>query len=185
MRATIAVLSAVLAACALAQDRSWSGPFTEREAELMSTVWPEIREAAAFDDIDWRAEGLSGPPGDAEARRLMSAHWDALRRAADFRDIDWEATTDYDDSERDLFGRGDAVVTNPFSPEETALLSAVWPEIRRAEAFSEIDWEAVGLEVAPGDARARSTMADHWGALRQAAEFDDIDWAATVGRRGG
>jgi hypothetical protein len=62
-------------------------------------------------------------------------------------------------------------------------MSAVWPEIREAESFEQIDWRAAGLGVAPGDARARRLMAAHWGTLREAARFSDIDWEATIGYR--
>jgi hypothetical protein len=59
----------------------------------MSQVWGRIREAARFEDIDWRSVGLSGPPGNREARRLMSTYWGQLREAARFEDINWPATT--------------------------------------------------------------------------------------------
>jgi hypothetical protein len=58
-------------------------------------VWPEIREAANFGDINWRAMGFSGAPGDRDARRIMSRYWGELREAGSFEDIDWQATTGY------------------------------------------------------------------------------------------
>jgi hypothetical protein len=57
----------------------------------MSRVWPRIREATAYDDIDWRAIGIR-EPGDRDAHRLMAGHWGQLREAAEFEDIDWNAT---------------------------------------------------------------------------------------------
>jgi hypothetical protein len=66
------------------------GPFTRQEAAVMREVWPEIRVAAEFEDINWRSVGLSGAPGDREARRVMSANWESLRTAADFDQIDWD-----------------------------------------------------------------------------------------------
>ena len=66
------------------------GPFTREEAEELEAVWPRIRQAADFEDIDWHAEGLAHAPGDRRARRFMARHWDSLRRAARFDDIDWD-----------------------------------------------------------------------------------------------
>jgi hypothetical protein len=66
-----------------------TGPFTRDEARVMREVWPEIRGAEHFQDIDWRALGLARAPGDREARAFMAESWDSLRRAANFDDIDW------------------------------------------------------------------------------------------------
>ena len=77
-------------------ERGYSlSPFTREEAAAMSRVWGEIRQAARFEDIDWRALGYSGPPGDSNARRLTSRNWSELRGAAHFEDIDWQASTGY------------------------------------------------------------------------------------------
>ena len=72
-----------------------NSPFTREEAAAMSRVWGEIRQAARFEDINWRALGYSGPPGDKNARQLTSRHWSELRGAARFEDIDWQASTGY------------------------------------------------------------------------------------------
>ena len=73
MRLLIAVIVMLITGTvALAQSRDYSGPFTGYEAEALSDVWPEIRGAAHFEDINWRAHGLSGPPGNSEAQRLLS-----------------------------------------------------------------------------------------------------------------
>ena len=61
----------------------------------MSRAWGQIREAARYEDIDWRAIGFSGAPGDRDARRIMSRYWGQLREAGRFEDIDWQATTGY------------------------------------------------------------------------------------------
>lgn len=61
----------------------------------MSRVWGEIRKAARYEDINWRAIGFLSPPGDHEARRLMSRDWGRLRKAERFDDIDWQAETGY------------------------------------------------------------------------------------------
>jgi len=61
----------------------------------MSLAWGRIRQAAQFDDIDWRAMGVSRRPGDRDARRLASRYWGELRKAEHFEDIDWQKTTGY------------------------------------------------------------------------------------------
>ena len=54
MRWTIAMCAMLLATFgAYGQLHGSSGPFTNEEAQLMSAVWPKIREAATFEDIDW------------------------------------------------------------------------------------------------------------------------------------
>jgi hypothetical protein len=70
-------------------------PFTREESAAMSRAWGQIRETARFEDINWRAMGLKGAPGDREARRLTEKHWSELRKAAQFEDINWQATTGY------------------------------------------------------------------------------------------
>jgi hypothetical protein len=168
------------AGCAVAQQdqASLSSPFTRQEAEDMSAVWPEIRQAARFEQINWQAAGLRGAPGNAEARRLMATHWDELRRANRFSEIDWESTTGYRES---TFARQDRVSpAGPFTRREAEQMNDVWPEIRRAPRFEDIDWEAVGLGVAPGDAEARRLMVTNWDTLRRADRFDDINWEATT-----
>ena len=61
----------------------------------MSRAWGPIREAGRFEDVDWRAIGFRGEPGDRDARRIMSQHWGQLRTAERFEDIDWQATAGY------------------------------------------------------------------------------------------
>jgi hypothetical protein len=184
MRLTIAILATLFAAGAFAQsDRaSRFGPFTSQEAELIDAVWSEIREAAAWEDIDWEAVGLNRAPGSPEARRFMASNWGTVRQAAEFDDIDWQATkgSGYGSASRSPFE--DADESGPFSRQEAELLSRVWPEIRQAAAFEDIDWRAVGLSRAPGDSTARRLMATHWGSLRRAADFRDIDWEAITSR---
>jgi hypothetical protein len=182
MKATIAILAAMLFASptAFAQYRSGSGygPFTQQDAELMSAVWPKIREAARFEDIDWRSVGLARPPGDWQAQSVLAENWDALRKAATFEDVDWDKISGYRGLDRgDLSYRG-----SPFTAEEAAALSRVWGEIRKAASFRDIDWHAVGLRRAPGDSTARSIMETQWPTLRQAGRFEDIDWGAVTTR---
>jgi hypothetical protein len=144
----------------------------------MSAVWPKIREAARFEDIDWRSVGLTHAPGDRQAQSLLAEHWGTLRQAAAFEDIDWRETAGYGESARNDLTYRDA---GPFTSEEAAALSRVWGEIRKAASFNDIDWHAVGLRRAPGDSTARSIMETNWGSIRQAARFEDIDWDATKG----
>jgi hypothetical protein len=194
MKAMIAIFATLLVAGAAHAQRYSSGPFTPPEAEVMSAVWPKIREAARFEDIDWRAVGLSRAPGDRAAQNLMAQRWDSLREAAAFDDIDWASIAGYGaaggyrqhprgysgdrdrNGERNRFG--------PFTSDEAAVMRSVWPEIREAADFRDIDWRAEGLRRAPGDSTARRIMETHWDQLREAADFYDIDWRATAGNRG-
>lgn len=186
MRWTIAILASLSAAGAVAQLSSEYGPFSEREAELMSAVWPQIREAADFDDIDWRSVGLSSPPGSAEARRVMEDNWATLRQERRFESIDWE-DVDYRASSfgdrRRARDRDGQWQESPFTREEAEALSEVWPQIREAASFDHIDWRSVGLAGPPGDRQARRMMATHWDSLRSANRFEDIDWESLRGDR--
>jgi hypothetical protein len=177
MRFAIAILAKEMAAAALAQD----SPFSSQEEQQLRAVWPQIREAAQFEHVDWQALGLARAPGDAQARRLMSEHWSELRQARDFDAIDWDEVTGYQSSR---FGRSsgserrDDVAFNasPFSRQEAEQLRQVWPSVRGAAEFDDINWQQVGLPRAPGDSEARAIMAQNWDELRREADFDDIDW---------
>jgi hypothetical protein len=184
--ATFAILA--FSAVGIAQAQSSSSPFTRGEAGVMSRVWSEIRQARDFGDINWRSVGLAGAPGNFEAHRLMADHWSQLRGAAEFYDIDWRAIR-YEDRGRspqrtygDARGAYDADA-GPFTREEARALRNVWPTIREAANFYDINWRSVGLARAPGSRQARRFMADDWGSLRRAAQFDDIDWRAEYRRR--
>jgi hypothetical protein len=174
--ATLTILA--LSAVGLAHADSSSNPFSSQETQIMDGVWSKIREARDFDDIDWHAVGLTRAPGDSEAHRVMADHWSRLRTESDFDDIDWRSIRDdgghsrasaHDDLDAD---------TGPFSRSEAQDLRKVWPEIRKADSFEDIDWPAVGLDRAPGDRDARDFMADNWKSLKRADRFDDIDWRA-------
>ncbi len=184
MKATIVLLVALLVApSALAQRDHRSAPFTRDETQLISAVWPKIREAARFEDVDWRAVGLARAPGDGAAQDLMEERWGTLRQAGSFEDIDWDAEYRALGRSNDGYRSGYRDSAGPFSPEEADAMRKVWPAIRDADDFANIDWRAVGLRRAPGDSTARSVMASNWGALKEAATFDDIDWRATAGYR--
>jgi hypothetical protein len=190
MMKLIVVLAAVLTTtAALAQDRgAYRGPFKGVDAQAMIDVWPEIREAAAWDDIDWRAAGLNHAPGDAEAQRIMATHWEELRRAEYFERIEWDEVIKSERGRRaKRTDRGNddsysAVETGPFARDEAAIISRLWPRIRDAESYEDIDWRTLGARE-PGDREARRIMTSHWGRLRQATRFEDIDWNATVASR--
>ena len=191
---TILVLSAV----GTAQADSYSSPFSRQDEQLLSNVWPTIREARDYDDIDWRSVGLSRAPGSSHAQRLMADNWRELRTAARFDDIDWSAVRDHgsgtlpqrydeetgvrDHGSRTLAQRYDEE-TGPFTREEARQLSAVWPRIREANSFADIDWKAEGLHRAPGDREAQAFVTEHWGSIRRAARFEDIDWRREYGDR--
>jgi hypothetical protein len=195
MKFTIAMLAAIFVTTgALAQNRGGAnyGPFTDAEAQLLSAVWPEIREAENYGDINWPAHGLARAPGSREVQRLMASNWPELRTASRFEQIDWDEllevrgqqTRRYGEDSVDRFerefpgdrsGRG----AGPFTSAETAVMSQVWPQIREAARYEDINWRALGVERAPGDRTARAIMASNWGQLRGAARFEDINWAAT------
>jgi hypothetical protein len=184
----------VAAPVALAQGRySFTGPLTGYEAEAMSDVWPEIRQAQNFEDINWRAHGLDRAPASPEAQRFLAANWDELRREQRFENIDWD---DYADnrstrSSTQRYGRVEGGVPeyerdldgSPFTREETAAMSRAWGQIREAARFEDIDWRALGFSGPPGDREARRLMSRHWGELREAGSFEAIDWQATTGYR--
>jgi hypothetical protein len=201
MKTTIAIVAAlVLATGALAQNRggAFYGPFTDAEAQFLSAVWPEIREAAAYEDIDWTAYGFARAPGSPNTQRLMAARWGELRTAARFEQIDWDEliedrtpqssryqrSSEQRSSER--FERefpGPFTGYGPFTRDEAGILSSVWPEIREAARFSDIHWRAFGLARAPGTSDARRLLADNWGEARREERFEDIDWDRIVDDR--
>ena len=199
MRLAIAILAAFLATSAAAQVRgSLSGPFTGYEAQALSDIWPEIRDAARFEDINWRAHGLSAAPGSPEARRLMAANWSELRRAQRFEEIDWSGYYQVRDNGRrpnrsgnrsnqsERFERqfpGPFNDVGPFTRDEAVAMSQLWPEIRQAARFEDINWRAHGFARAPGNQDARRMMAANWGEIRSAGRFEDIDWDRIVDDR--
>ena len=197
MKLTIAFLAALLVATsAFAQGRgdAYYGPFTESEAQLLSAVWPEIREAAHYGDINWPAHGLARAPGNRDVQRLMVVNWRELRTASRFEQVDWERLVgapsqqsrryehegSYDRFERQYPSESGGYGAGPFTSAESAVMSQVWPQIREAGSFQDINWRALGVERAPGDRQARSIMANHWGELREAERFEDIDWRVTT-----
>jgi hypothetical protein len=200
MRLAIAILVTLLTATpAVAQSRYGTGPFTGYEADALADVWPEIRQAASFDDINWREHGLNRAPGSPEAQRLLAANWDELRREERFADVNWDEYYDtrYSDnrsarsSRTERYGRAEpgfpederGVGDSPFTREEAAVMSRTWGQIREAARYEDIDWRAMGLSGAPGDRDARRIMSRYWGQLREAGSFENIDWQATTGYR--
>ena len=144
------------------------GPFTDPEAQLLSAVWPEIREAENFGDINWPAHGLARAPGSREVQRVMSANWPELRTAWRFEQIDWDKfvegpapqTRRYE-SGGGQSGRG----VGPFTSAETAVMSDVWPQIREAGSYEDINWRALGLERAPGDRTGTRNHGEQLGSV--------------------
>lgn len=200
MRLAIAILVTLLTATpAVAQSRYGTGPFTGYDADALADVWPEIRQAANFDDINWRAHGLNRAPGSPEAQRLLEDNWNELRREEHFADIDWDEYYDTrysnersaSSSRAERYGRAESGFPesergssdSPFTREETAAMSRAWGQIREAARYEDIDWRAIGFSGAPGDRDARRIMSRYWGQLREAGRFEDIDWQATTGYR--
>jgi hypothetical protein len=129
MRLAIAILGALVAATAAhAQSRDgFRGPLTGYEAELMSDVWYEIREAENFEDINWHAHGLNRAPASPEAQQFLATHWDELRREERFADIDWDEYRDKRSSRAERHGRletgfpaNESDYNSPFTREESA-----------------------------------------------------------------
>ncbi|HET7609560.1 MAG TPA: hypothetical protein VFL84_12840 [Gammaproteobacteria bacterium] len=177
MKLATALLVALIAGTAVhAQNRGSTGPFTGYEAEALSDVWPEIRVAARFEDINWPTHGLTRAPGSPEAQRLLSANWNEIRREERFEDIDWDeyANNRYSQSSRsgDRYGR----LEGPFTSDEADALARVWPQIRVAARFEDITWPRHGLERAPGSAEARRLLSSNWDEIRREERFEDIDW---------
>jgi len=194
MRVTILVLAALLAIGAFAQSRDgFTSPFKGYDAGLLSDVWPDIREAESFEEIDWRAAGLERAPGSPEAQQFLAENWDKARRTERFAYIDWEELAKDDRKRRaraERDGRFEREVSNserysesPFTREEAATIGAAWGNIREAARFEDIDWRSAGLSGPPGDREARRLMSQHWTQLRAAARFEEIDWQATTGFR--
>lgn len=191
MRPMIAIVAALLAAGAFAQGGAYYGPFTDAEAQLLSAVWPEIRAAEDFEDIEWPAHGLARAPGNSEVRRAMAANWDELRRAQRFEQIDWNGVVrgERRTSRADQIDRFEQQFPGPFSDvgpftrDEAALMSRLWPQIREAAEFDDIDWDAYGLQRAPGGADARRIMATNWTEVRRETRFEDVDWDEIVDQR--
>jgi len=160
------------------------GPFTHDEAEILSSAWPQIREAARFDRIQWQAYGLTRAPGTSDARQILADNWDEARRQARFEDIDWDEIVDDRELQpsRQYAGGFAGDPSNLFTRDDAAALSRAWGQIREAAEFDEIDWRSAGLQRAPGSSEARRVMATNWGTLRELARFEDIDWATTTGQ---
>lgn len=193
MKLAIAILAILVGSTqARAQERySSTAPLTGYEAEAISDVWREIREAEDFEDINWRAHGLNRAPASAEAQRFLAANWDDLRREERFADIDWDEYRSERSSRFERYGRfetgfprdeGD-LKDSPFTSKEAAAVSRAWSQVREAARFDDIDWRAAGVSRPPGSREDRRLMASHWGELREAERFEDIDWQATTGYR--
>ena len=124
----------------------------------MAVNWRELRTAPRFEQIDW--DRLVGSPS-RQSRR-------------------YEREGSYDRFERQYPGESGGYDAGPFTSAEAAVMSQVWPQIREAGSFHDINWRALGVERAPGDRQARSIMASHWGELREAERFEDINWRTTT-----
>ena len=190
MKFTIGILAALLiTTAALAQNRGASayyGPFTDAEAQLLSAVWPEIRVAANYEDINWPAHGLSRPPGNRNAQRLMAENWRELRNASRFEQINWDALAagppqQTRGSGQQNPGQQGGGAIGPFDSQDAAVMSRIWSQIRVAARYEDINWRAHGVSRAPGDRTAQEIMSRYWGELREADRLEDINWEATTG----
>src|SRR5262245_10743449 len=128
MRLAIAILGVRVAATTVhAQSRDgYRGPPPGYEAELMSDVASELREAENFEDINWPAHGLNRAPASPEAQQFLATHWDELRREERFADIEWDEYRDKRGSRAERHGRletgfpenGSDYDVSPFTREE-------------------------------------------------------------------
>jgi hypothetical protein len=194
MKFTIAVVAALFVATgAVAQNRpsAYYGPFTDAEAQLLSAVWPEIRQAEDYEDINWPAHGLARAPGTRDVQRMMSGNWDELRRAPRFEQIEWneyagaQRTSRYE-RDNDRFEQqfpGPFTGYGPFTRDESQILAELWPAIREAARYEDINWRAHGLVRPPGDVDARRLIAEHWNEVQREERFQDIDWDRIVDDR--
>jgi hypothetical protein len=191
MKTTLAILAGLLATGVFAQEGAYYGPFTDAEAQLLSAVWPEIRKADDYEDINWPAHGLARAPGSRDVQRVMSGNWDELRLAQRFEQVDWneyageQRTSRYERSD-DRFEQqfpGPFVGYGPFTRDESQILAELWPQIRDAASFEDINWRAHGLVRPPGDVDARRVITANWSEVRREERFQDIDWDRIVDER--
>jgi hypothetical protein len=191
MKTILLIVAALLTTSVLAQSRAYYGPFTDAEAQLLSAVWPEIREAEDYEDINWPAHGLARAPGTRDVQRRMSASWDRLRQAPRFEQVDWDnfGNGNWRTSSQGSIDRSDAQFPGPFTsygpftPDDAEALASVWPHIREAARFEDINWASHGLARPPGTSDARRILAANWSEARREARFEDIDWDEIVDDR--
>jgi hypothetical protein len=192
MKTTIAIVATLLTTASLAQAQAFYGPFTDAEAQLLSAVWPEIRAAEDFEDINWQAHGLARAPGTRDVQRRMSVSWDELRQARRFEQIDWNdlgngnsraGRTQRPSQRFEEQFPGPFTSYGPLAPDDAEALASVWPHIREAARFEDINWASFGLARPPGTSDARRILAANWSAARREARFEDIDWDEIVDDR--
>jgi len=190
MRFAIAILAALMIGTA-AHAQGREGPFTGYESERLSEVWPDIRKAAHFEDINWSTHGLPRAPGSPEAQRILSDNWNELRSEEHFADIDW-ADYNAQSGRAERYARADSSSpadegggyhNSPYTHEEFEEMSRVWDKLRQAARYEDVNWHSLGLSSAPGDHDARRITARYWNELRKAAHFEDINWQVTTGYR--
>ena len=114
------------------------GPFTRDEAGILSSAWPQIRQAVHFDQIRWREYGLTSAPGTSDARRILADNWDEARRQARFEDIDWDEIVDDRELQpsRQYAGGFAGDPSNLFTRDDAAAFSRAWGQIREAAEFT-------------------------------------------------
>lgn len=193
MKTIIAITAATLLTTAtLAHAQAVYGPFTDAEAQLLSAVWPEIRAAEDYEDINWPAHGLARAPGSRDVQRRMSTSWDDLRQAQRFEQVDWDnlgnSNSRASRSQRssDRFEEqfpGPFTSYGPFTRDDAEALSSVWPQIREAARFEDINWASQGLARPPGSTDARRLLAANWNQARRESRFENIDWDEIVDDR--
>jgi hypothetical protein len=71
-----------------------NSPFLQSDYQKLSALFPQIRSAANWNDINWDVIG-GKPQLTAGVEDFISANWRAIRPAANFQDINWNAGTGY------------------------------------------------------------------------------------------
>lgn len=73
---------------------------------------------------------------------------------------------------------------SPFQQSDYQALSSIFPQVRSAANWSDINWDALGGKPQLSDG-VENFIASNWGAIRPAANFGDINWNASAGWNGG
>lgn len=74
------------------QTTAGNSPIQSQDFQAIAGLWPTIRSAARFEDINWAAHGFpNGPPVSPETQAMLSQQWGVIRNAANLSDVNWQA----------------------------------------------------------------------------------------------
>lgn len=71
-----------------------NSPFLQSDYQKLAALFPQVRSAANWSDINWAAHG-GKPQLTAGVEDFIAANWNAIRPAANFQDINWNASSGY------------------------------------------------------------------------------------------